>query len=62
MNYAELAKLLKKAGWYLDRECKESHKIWKHDGIRKPVVVPDHGSKEISPSLLRGIMKESGLK
>ncbi len=30
MNYDELTKLMKKAGWQFVRNGKGSHKIWKH--------------------------------
>ena len=62
MNYAELTKLLKKAGWFFDREGKGSHKIWRHPEREYQIPVPDHGSKEIKPGLVRGIKKQAGIK
>ena len=62
MNYAELTKLLKNAGWYFDREGKGSHKIWRHPERHYQIPVPDHGSKEIKPGLVRGIKKQAGIK
>ena len=62
MNYAELTKLLKKAGWYLDREGKGSHKIWRHPEREYQIPIPDHGSKEIKPNLVRGIKKQAGIE
>lgn len=62
MNYGELTKLLKEAGWYHARDCKGSHKIWRHEGVEAPIIIPDHGNKEIAPSLLKGILKQAGLK
>lgn len=35
MNYSELAKLMKQAGWHFERNGKGSHKVWRHpDRIR----------------------------
>ncbi len=62
MNYNELAKLMKQAGWYFDRNGKGSHKIWKHPERPNPITIPDHGSKEINPGLVRGIKRQAGIK
>ena len=62
MNYAELTKLLKRAGWEIYRNGKGSHVIWCHPNRPDTIPVPNHGSKEISPNLVRGILKQAGLK
>ena len=62
MNYSELAKLLKLAGWYFERNGKGSHKIWRHPGRLYQIPVPDHGSKEIKPALVRAIKKQAGIE
>lgn len=62
MNYKELTKLLQKAGWQFYRNGKGSHKIWIHPLLGRQIPVPDHGSKEIKPTLVRGIKKQAGLK
>ena len=61
MNYNELIKLMKKAGWQFERNGKGSHKIWFHPNRPNRVAVPDHGSKKIDPALLRGIKKQTGI-
>ena len=61
MNYNELTKLMKKAGWQFLRNGKGSHKIWAHPERKNQIAVPDHGSKEIDPALLRGIKKQAGI-
>ena len=61
MNYNELTKLMKAAGWQFERNGKGSHRIWRHPGRPRPIVVPDHGSKEIDPGLLRGIRRQAGI-
>jgi predicted RNA binding protein YcfA (HicA-like mRNA interferase family) len=62
MNYNELTKLMKESGWYFERNGKGSHKMWRHPNRTRQIAVPDHGSKEIDPSLLKGIKKQAGLK
>ena len=62
MNYRELIKLMLVAGWYLERNGKGSHKIWRHPDRTDPIPIPDHGSKELNPSLVRGIKKKAGIK
>ncbi len=62
MNYNELTKLMKAAGWQFERNTKGSHKIWIHPDRPGQISIPDHGSKEISPSLVSGIKKQAGIK
>ena len=62
MNYNELTKLMKQAGWQFYRNGNGSHKIWKHPERANKIAIPDHGSKEIRPTLVRGIMKQAGIK
>ncbi|MBP5638359.1 MAG: type II toxin-antitoxin system HicA family toxin [Victivallales bacterium] len=61
MNYNELTKLMKAAGWQFDRTGKGSHIIWKHPERKNKIPVPDHGSKEIKPSLVKLIKKQAGI-
>jgi predicted RNA binding protein YcfA (HicA-like mRNA interferase family) len=62
MNYNELTKLMKLAGWRFYRSGKGSHQIWKHPERPNKIAVPDHGSKEIDPRLVQGIKKQAGIK
>jgi len=61
MNYNELTKLMKQAGWRFYRNGKGSHKIWIHPDLNVQIPVPDHGNREIDPGLLRGIRKQTGI-
>ena len=61
MNYNELTKLMKQAGWYFYRNGKGSHKIWRHPDREDKVPIPDHGSKEINPTLVKTIKKQTGI-
>lgn len=62
MNYNELTKLMKAAGWKFERNGKGSHKIWSHPDRQNKIPIPDHGSKEISPVLVKGIKKQAGIE
>lgn len=62
MNYKELTELMKAAGWQFDRQAKGSHEIWKKPGQPGQITVPNHGSKEIKPRLVKGIKNQAGIK
>ncbi len=62
MNYSELIKRLKEANWYFERNGKGSHRIWRHPDRAEPLIIPDHGSKELNPGLVRGIMKQAKIR
>ena len=61
MNYNELTKLLKEAGWQFTRNGKGSHKIWRNPDCQRQIPIPDHGSKEIKPNLVKAILKQAGI-
>ena len=60
MKYRELAELMKSAGWVFERNGKGSHKIWRKD--KQIIPIPDHGSKEINPGLVKAIIKQAGIR
>ena len=62
MNYNELTKLMKQAGWYFERNGKGSHKIWRHAERNGKIPVPDHGAREIKPALVKAIKKQAGIE
>ena len=62
MNYGELTRLLQEAGWRFERNGKGSHRVWTHPDRPGRIIVPDHGSKEIRPGLVRGIKRQAGIK
>jgi len=61
MNYNELVKLMKKAGWYLDRNAKGSHRLWRHPDRPYQITIPEHGSKELHAGLVKYIRKRAGI-
>jgi len=62
MNYNELTKLMKAAGWWFERTGNGSHMIWRHPEKPNQITVPFHGSKEIDPGLVKGIKRQAGIK
>ena len=60
MKYRELAELMKSAGWVFERNGKGSQKIWRKD--KQIIPIPDHGSKEINPGLVKAIIKQAGIR
>ena len=60
MKYRELAELMKAAGWDFERNGKGSHRVWRKGN--RIIPIPDHGSKEINPGLVKAIKKQAGLK
>jgi mRNA interferase HicA len=61
MKARELIKLIENAGWIFVRQD-GSHKIFEKPGERRPLVVPDHGSKDLKKGLMFAILKQAGLR
>jgi predicted RNA binding protein YcfA (HicA-like mRNA interferase family) len=52
-----------RAGWYVLREGRGSHKILAHpDKPGEIIVFPDHGNDEMGKGLESKILKQAGLK
>ncbi len=63
MKCSELLRELKKAGWFVAKEGKGSHKILEHQGHPgKTITFPGHGSDEMAKGLAENIKKQVGLK
>ena len=56
--YPELTRLLKAAGWALDRQGKGAHEIWKNQDKNKSVTVPSAIRKRHTAN---AILKQAGL-
>ena len=56
----KLCRLLKEAGWILQR-VRGSHHIFSKAGERKIITVPVHGNKNVGPGLATRIAKDAGL-
>lgn len=56
MKSSELLRLLKKDGWYVERQS-GSHLIIRHSHKEGQLSLPQHGSKEVKKGLLNAILK-----
>lgn len=59
MTSTDLIRLLRQAGWLLDRVA-GSHHVFKHPGRPGIVVVP-HPKKDLGIGLLKAIRRQAGL-
>lgn len=60
MRFREMDKILKADGWY---EVKQvgSHHQYKHPTKPGKVTVPEHGGRDINPTVTKSILKQAGL-
>ena len=56
----EFAKILEQHGWKLSR-IKGSHHIYVNKKLKQIISLPIHGNKPLSPGILKGMMKISGI-
>lgn len=61
MKARELVKLVESAGWVFVRQ-NGSHMIFEKDGACRPLVIPNHGKKDIKKPTLLSILKQAGLR
>jgi predicted RNA binding protein YcfA (HicA-like mRNA interferase family) len=61
VNYRQLVKVAKKLGFYLCRETKGSHEIWRRDSDGQQTTIPKHGSKIIKRKTIKSILKDFGI-
>jgi predicted RNA binding protein YcfA (HicA-like mRNA interferase family) len=59
MKSGDLVKLLRDAGWVLDR-IRGSHHVFRHPGRPGIIVVP-HPKKDLGKGLVAAIRKQAGL-
>lgn len=55
----EFIKVIKKLGFYLDRQ-KGSHAVYKHQDGRR-VVIPIHSGKDLKPGTVMGMIQDLGI-
>ncbi len=60
MNFKKIEKIILADGWVLVRVC-GSHYQFKKIGVSQTVVIPNHGSKDISTGVLKNLEKITGL-
>lgn len=59
-NGKQVIAKLEAAGWKVIR-IEGSHHILQKDGMPRPVPVPVHGKRDLGPSLLAAIQRQSGV-
>ena len=62
MNYSakRLIQILEQKGFVLKR-ISGSHHIYYHTELKKPVVVPMHGNKDLAKGTFMSILKQAGI-
>ena len=62
MNYSplRLAKLIESKGYVLKRVA-GSHHIYFHKELRKTLVIPMHGNKDLAKGTFFSILKQAGI-
>lgn len=61
MKVSEILKILKKDGWYLEREGGR-HSLYVHPTKEGTVVIPRHPSSELKKGTEQSILKQAGLR
>ena len=60
VRFREVEKILLDDGWY-EVGQKGSHHHYKHPTKPGKIPVPEHGGKDINPSIVKKIFKQAGL-
>lgn len=60
VNGREVIRALERAGFLLYRRVGSHVSLWNPD-TRRGATVTDHGSKDLPPGTLRGIIRDAGL-
>lgn len=62
MKTNELIKKIEEDGWYLFRQAKGSHSIYRHPIKKNLLTIPVHPGKEIPTGTCKAIIKQAGIK
>lgn len=57
-NYRHIAKVAKILGFYLLRQGKGSHEVWKRNSDERFTTIPNHGSKSLKRKTLKSILED----
>ncbi|MDA2922941.1 type II toxin-antitoxin system HicA family toxin [Patescibacteria group bacterium AH-259-L07] len=60
-NYWQVAKAARKLGFYLCRQAKGSHEIWRRDSDGRQATLVNHGSKELKRKTVKAILDDLGI-
>lgn len=61
MNFKEMEKIIKADGWK-HKNTQGSHHHYVHPVKPGKVTIPDHGKKDLTPGVVKSILKQAGLK
>ena len=61
ITYRQCVKKLQKLRFYYIRQCKGSHELWGRNSDKAATIVPHHGNKTLSRTVIKGILKDIGL-
>lgn len=56
----DLVRVAESVGFVFDRQA-GSHAVFYRDADKRRIVIPMHGSKDLKPGTLRGIIRDMGL-
>lgn len=57
-NYRQVAKVARSLGFYLFRQGKGSHEVWKRDSDNRFTTLPNHGTKSLKRKTLKAILED----
>jgi predicted RNA binding protein YcfA (HicA-like mRNA interferase family) len=57
-NYRQVAKVARSLGFYLLRQGKGSHEVWKRDSDNRFTTLFNHGNKSLKRKTLKSIMED----
>ncbi len=57
-NYRQVAKVARSLGFYLLRQGKGSHQVWKRDRDNRFTTIPNHGAKSLKRKTLKAILQD----
>lgn len=61
MNFKQIEKIIKADGWVL-KSIQGSHNQYVHPLKLGKVTIPNHGKKDLTPGVVKSILKQAGLK
>lgn len=61
VNYRQITRVAKKLGFYLYKNTRGSHEIWKKDDVDVYTTIPNHGSTPLKRKTLKSIIKDFGI-
>ena len=60
MSWKDLERVILAFGYVLVRQT-ASHRIYWKEGVTRPLVVNDHGKKDIEPFVILGLLRTAGI-